>query len=89
MCRETNYELRFMATSSDDILAFNYLSVILALILKSGMMLSQTCSNIPQTYLFTRNTDAWLHMVEVEIHLTEGERGSARIPTVGVGKELR
>lgn len=58
MCRETNYELRFMATSSDDILAFNYLSVILALILKSGMMLSQTCSNIPRTYLFTRNMDA-------------------------------
>jgi len=86
MCRETNYELRFMATSNDDILAFNYLSVILALILKSGMTLSQTCSNIPRTYLFTRNTDAWLHMVEVEIHLTE--RGSVRIPIVGIGKEL-
>lgn len=43
MCRETNYELRFMATSSDDILAFNYLSVILSLIFKSGMMLSQMC----------------------------------------------
>jgi len=42
MCRETNYELRFMATGSDDTLAFNYLSVILVLILKSRMMPSQT-----------------------------------------------
>lgn len=42
MCRETNYELRFMATGSDDTLAFNYLSVILVFILKSGMMPSQT-----------------------------------------------
>jgi hypothetical protein len=40
--RETNYELRFMATSSDDIPAFNYLSVISLLIRKSGMMPSQT-----------------------------------------------
>jgi len=42
MCRETNYELRFIATGSDDTLTFNYLSVILVLMLKSGMMPSQT-----------------------------------------------